>query len=572
MNPLILFSVAVFVCISLIGCSSPQKDWDSVQSVGTIPALEGFLKSHKNSRFAQEAQTLLREKYTRRDWATTQLSDTIYAYEEFLRKYPNSRFSEKGLDYLKKLYRKRDWKTAESLNTISGYEDYLDQHPASRFTIQGTRRLMHLYALKDWKMATQLNNLEAYESFVRNHFNSDFTMEAAKRIEQLSEDDKVRKIKKRVAEKSRLDPSSIYFPIFAVQKSKGTSYFVYKGTRGRYYMGSLDGSRKHINGIGLPRLRFASPFEGVVLFVSERDLRKDHINGVMTKLSKELVHTFGLEDRPIKLLFPTLSVGAPNNNGEFLDLLFEAIEDSKTLPFQRVQSRVGATTKRDIVVERLIEDLENQLENQDIVVRQNAATALLFIESKQYYSRSICIQVEQVYGTKELPGEFQDIELPVKPLVARLIQHYTDLNLECSLEGASDVLLKVQLRGEAIGIDYTNYEESQVVYKAASLAGTVYLGLAGYFETTKPFTGYVNNAPQHLLVPPGTSETRIFHPPQDAPFKDALLESSISQAILEVIGELYGIESIEAALIDEGAKVRIGAADAIKNLMKLGFR
>ena len=241
-------------------------------------------------------------------------------------------------------------------------------------------------------------------------------------------------------------------------------------------------------------------------------------------------------------------------------------------PFWRVQSRVGATTKRDIVVEKLVEDFKKHLEDQDIKVRQSAEKGLLFIESRHYYSRSICIQVEEEYGTKDIPGQLQNIELPIERLVTGLIQRYTDLNLDCSLEGGADVLLRVQVRGEAIGIDYTNYGGNQIVYKAASLAGSANLKLAGDFETTKPFTGYVNNAPQLLLVPPGTSETRIFHPPQDAPFEDALLESSISQAILEVIGELYDIESIEAALIDENKKVRFGAADAIKNLMKLGFR
>ena len=292
MNPLILFSVALFACLNLIGCSSPQKDWDAARSTSTIPALKDFLNKHEKTRFSQEARTILQGKYTRRDWISTQLSDSIYAYEEFLRKYPNSRFSEEGLNYLKKLYGKRDWKATESLNTISGYEDYLDQHPASRFTIQAYRQLMHLYALKDWKMATQLNNLEAYEYFVGNHSKSDFTIEAARRIEQLSDDDKIRRIRKKVKERSRLDPSGIYIPIFAIQKSEPPSFFAYKGTRGRYYLGMLDGSRKHINGIDLPGLRFAAPLEGIILSVSESELGKGQIKRVMAKLRKELVHPF----------------------------------------------------------------------------------------------------------------------------------------------------------------------------------------------------------------------------------------------------------------------------------------
>ena len=86
MNPLILFPVVLFAYMGLIGCSSPQKDWDAARSSGTIPAFEAFLKKYEKTRFSQEAQTILREKYTRRDWIATQLSDSIYAYEEFFKK------------------------------------------------------------------------------------------------------------------------------------------------------------------------------------------------------------------------------------------------------------------------------------------------------------------------------------------------------------------------------------------------------------------------------------------------------------------------------------------------------
>ena len=168
------------------------------------------------------------------------------------------------------------------------------------------------------------------------------------------------------------------------------------------------------------------------------------------------------------------------------------------------------------------------------------------------HTKTVKIIVNQSYG------EAEGVSLPFEDIARRLCQYAGLQVVEAEAEDY-DVTLKIQAKGEAEGNFYTG-SISGYQYSGASLSGTITLKIPGIPAYKKYFEGYIS--------PPFTIIDK-YPDPSSAPFDWAFRKSgSFISKIIEMMGEVYGSNTLIAALKDEYRYVREKVAEALEKIGK----
>ena len=161
------------------------------------------------------------------------------------------------------------------------------------------------------------------------------------------------------------------------------------------------------------------------------------------------------------------------------------------------------------------------------------------------HTKTVKIMVEQSYG------EAKGVSLPFEDIARRLCQ-YAGLQIVETDAKNYDVTLKIKTNGRALG---ALYKPGTFQYSGASLSGTISLEIPRIPAYEKSFKGYIK--------PPDWITYRYTNP-SSAPFKTALWESgSFVTKIVEMMGEVYGINTMVTTLRDEELHVQNTAAEAL---------
>ncbi len=149
------------------------------------------------------------------------------------------------------------------------------------------------------------------------------------------------------------------------------------------------------------------------------------------------------------------------------------------------------------------------------------------------------IVVEQSYGRAE------GASFPFEKLTQRIIKKFAKLEVVGLDVEEFDLTIKIKARGEALSAYYLDSEARVPIYTGASLSGSIELEIQGMPPYTKTFKEVVD--PERDLS--AYSESEIFEliNPSQAPFEHYELVISFMSKILEITGEIYGIDGIMAA-------------------------
>lgn len=162
--------------------------------------------------------------------------------------------------------------------------------------------------------------------------------------------------------------------------------------------------------------------------------------------------------------------------------------------------------------------------------------------------KSVRIVVDQAYG------EAEGVSLPFKDVVQRVLG-YAGVKVVGADSKEYDATLKIEARGKAKGIEYSRFGigPGTFYYTGADLSGVISLKSPGIPVHKKTFNGDVY--PPYSIKFGGSSS------PSGAPFYRAfsIVDSFIS-AILEIIGEVYGLNPLLIALKDIDTDVRANVA------------
>ena len=175
------------------------------------------------------------------------------------------------------------------------------------------------------------------------------------------------------------------------------------------------------------------------------------------------------------------------------------------------------------------------------------------------HTKTVKIIVNQSYG------EAEGVSLRFEDIARRLCQ-YAYLEVVGADIKKYDVSLKIQAKGRAIGKEYEikthgvlPYISRRYCYAGASLSGTISLEIPGIPAYTKSFKGYIS--PPYGMT---TVSSNPYPTASSAPFDEALREpGSFISKILEMMGEVYGLNILVAALNDKSGDFQTEAAEVL---------
>lgn len=109
------------------------RDWADTLAEGGLSALQQFLKTWPEGRFAEAAT-----------WQIASLNNTPRAYDAYLIKYPKGQFAKQADQQLRKAEERTAWAEAKQRDSISAYRDFLQEYPDSTFLKEANIRLKQL--------------------------------------------------------------------------------------------------------------------------------------------------------------------------------------------------------------------------------------------------------------------------------------------------------------------------------------------------------------------------------------------------------------------------------------------
>ena len=170
---------------------------------------------------------------------------------------------------------------------------------------------------------------------------------------------------------------------------------------------------------------------------------------------------------------------------------------------------------------------------------------------------AISIEQEFEYRKASLP-EFhllEDFELP-------LLDYAEDLLLAADIEplegdmGSEGWELRVSLTGRALGRLYIDRGRSYL-YTGADLSGEVAVNGPGANESMRPFSSTIER-PFEVLIDHG------YEKPENAPFLETLVKpDGFLEALVNVMIDVWGVESVLPALDEPGHEVRFSVVSAL---------
>jgi formylglycine-generating enzyme required for sulfatase activity len=157
-------------------------EWHVATQLGTMSALESFLKAYPSGRFAEEAAKQIRSIRTAedRDWSEAAKEHSARSYRGYLAKWSQGRFVEEAERRMKQLSsvedaisrERNDWEIVNKGGTRQDYEKFLQNWPTSRFAQEARRKLTLLDQAADnaaWQEALKAGTRESYELYINKY-------------------------------------------------------------------------------------------------------------------------------------------------------------------------------------------------------------------------------------------------------------------------------------------------------------------------------------------------------------------------------------------------------------------
>ena len=172
------------------------------------------------------------------------------------------------------------------------------------------------------------------------------------------------------------------------------------------------------------------------------------------------------------------------------------------------------------------------------------------------------ISVEQSYRYE------RGVKLPYEDLASTIFKNYANLTLVGSDATDYDLNIKITASGRAVGSNYGM--GPGLLYTGASVYGTISLEISGIPVYEKKFSGSIS-PPKKLKISyakeqPNPKELVLdvpFEYPIQAPFKPALESGTYVSRMIEMVGEIWDPNCVQAALQDESWVVRKSAVEAL---------
>jgi HEAT repeat protein len=191
---------------------------------------------------------------------------------------------------------------------------------------------------------------------------------------------------------------------------------------------------------------------------------------------------------------------------------------------------------------------EKPLTEEQIEAFRSAKTARISVKQSYRYARGVILPYEDIAGT--------------------IFKDYAKLTLVGSDATDYDLDIKITAGGSAISSNYGSIYGT--LYAGASVYGTISLEIPGIPAYEKKFSGSIN-PPKKLKIsfakeqpdPKGLVLNVPFRSRSQAPFKPALESGTYVSRMIEMIGEIWDPNCVQAALQDESWIVRKSAVEAL---------
>ncbi len=191
---------------------------------------------------------------------------------------------------------------------------------------------------------------------------------------------------------------------------------------------------------------------------------------------------------------------------------------------------------------------EKPLTKEQIEAFRSAKTARISVEQSYRYARGVKLPFEYVAG--------------------RIFKNYAKLTLVGSDATDYDLNIKITASGRAVGSNYGLGPGT--LYTGASVYGKISLEISGIPVYEKKFSGSIS-PPKKLKISyakeqPNPKELVLnvpFQSRSQAPFKPALESGTYVSRMIEMIGEIWDPNCVQAALKDESWVVRKSAVEAL---------
>ena len=191
---------------------------------------------------------------------------------------------------------------------------------------------------------------------------------------------------------------------------------------------------------------------------------------------------------------------------------------------------------------------EKPLTKEQIEAFRSAKTARISVEQSYRYARGVKLPFEDVAGS--------------------IFKNYAKLTLVGSDATDYDLNIKITASGRAVGSNYGIGPGT--LYTGASVYGTISLEISGIPVYEKKFSGSIS-PPKKLKISyakeqpnPNALVLNVpFQSRSQAPFKPALESGTYVSRMIEMIGEIWDPNCVQAALKDESWVVRKSAVEAL---------
>lgn len=191
---------------------------------------------------------------------------------------------------------------------------------------------------------------------------------------------------------------------------------------------------------------------------------------------------------------------------------------------------------------------EKPLTKEQIEAFRSAKTARISVEQSYRYARGV--------------------KLPFEDVAGRIFKNYANLTLVGSDATDYDLNIKITASGRAVGSNYGLGPGT--LYTGASVYGKISLEISGIPVYEKKFSGSIR-PPKKLKISyakeqpnPNALVLNVpFQSRSQAPFKPALESGTYVSRMIEMIGEIWDPNCVQAALKDESWVVRKSAVEAL---------
>lgn len=120
----------LFIVVALIvGCASPEKDWELAARDDSPETYLEFLAKHPDSEQADLARARIAELAIIRAWERAEFKDSEEAYASFVDKHPASEFVAEAKTRIDEIRRDRQWKLVAQAGTPDALSEFIDSYP-----------------------------------------------------------------------------------------------------------------------------------------------------------------------------------------------------------------------------------------------------------------------------------------------------------------------------------------------------------------------------------------------------------------------------------------------------------